>query len=578
MTCSKCNSGITPGVRFCSSCGTPVTTPAAEQHHQPVSYTTPPEQNNYYSQQNNTIPPPQPHTPPQTYATPPAYTPPPVYTPPPAHSPQQAYTPPPAYAPQYAPYAVAPRKGISPLIFVAIAAVVIAIAAAVVFLLPNFLNQAPLIPVQRAMANFNEEVAGRIESSPFHAFTLMNEMFQHGAVTLSFDFNYRTGDIWSPDVSGNFIVASDSRTLERFVAGEVRVMGIPIDINAVMNRERLAVQSNVIDRDNFYGITFATFARDMTQFGRMIGMPEWEINEIIEIVRMVEATMDFEAAMADDWGDVYTEILTAFFMDLEFTSENRDIRVGGQNISANRVEFVITRNDIMDLLHGLVDAFERDPTMRSLFADSPMMMEMPNFNEIMRELRNGLREFERSFDGNIRISLYIGRGDRLMQARIDADMRFEGERATFGVFLDLGSSANDTWEVTMDWRDDFGQDSFTFRWDFHQSGQNYVNSIRFFDGRDNITLDSAWNPNNGRFDLSLSDGWTSERFGGSFITIGGGFRLELDRIDLGWNETLDLSMTMSPEAHIPNVDFINIDRWDFALLDLIERSILGMLW
>ena len=558
MTCPKCNKGITPGMRFCTSCGTSLTAAPAEQPHQPETYTAQPEQSNYY-------------------------TPPPAHALPPAHAPQPAYTPQPGYAPQYAPYAAAypapPRKRISPLVFVAIAVGVIAIAAAFVFWGTSVVDQASLNPVQRAIASFYEEVEQRIEGSPFYAFVLLNEIYQDGAATLAFDFNYRSGNIWSPDVNGNFTVASDSRRHETAVFGEIRVFGMPFDITAVMNRERIAVQSNVIDRDNFYGITFATFARDITQFGNMIGMSQWDINEIIDVVRIVEASLDFEVAVADDWGDVYADILTSFFTDMEFTTENTELRIGGESVSANRVEFLITENEIIQLMNDLVDAFGNDTVMRNLFESSPMMMDMPSFTQIMRELRDGLREFERLFEGEIRFSLYLSRGDRLMQARMDANMSFDGDFATFGVFIDLGSSVNDTWQITMDWRDDWSQDSFTASWDFHQVGQNYVNSIRFFDGWDFITLESSWNPNSGRFALSYSDGWGSGSFGGSFNVLNdGGFSLQLDRIDLGWGETLDLSMTVSPGADIPRVDFINIDQWDLSLLDLIQRSILGMIW
>ena len=566
MICPKCNRHVNHGMNFCSSCGNPMNATSTTQPHQPGSFTMPPTQNNPFTPQSGSIPPPQPYTP-QSSSTPP----------PQPYAPQPAYTPP--YAPYAAGQAFAPRKKTSPLIFVAIAAVVTAIAVAVVLFVIPLLRQTPLLPVQRALTNFSEEATQRVESSPFQAFMLMSDIYQEGAGTLTLNFDYRSGTIWNPDVSGNFTLASDSRNLEWAASGEVRVMGMPFDISAVMNRERLAVQSNIIDRDNFYGITFATFAQDMTQFGRMIGMSEWEINEIIDFVSMIEQTMDFEAAIADDWGEVYTDIITAFFLNLEFTTENTEIRVGGEDISANRVEFVITQHDIIRLMHELVDAFENDPTMRNFFESNAMMMGMPSFNQMMREMRDELREFENLFDGIIRISLYIGRGDRLKQARLDADMLFDGDASTFGMLLDLGSSVNDSWQITVDWSDRFGHDSFSASWDFQQVGQNYVNSISFFDGWDHITLESAWNPNNGRFDLSFSDGWVRESFGGNFNVLGdGGFSLQLDRIDIDWNDTLDLGMTMSPGANIPSVDFINIDRWDLSLLELIERSILGMIW
>jgi len=39
-----------------------------------------------------------------------------------------------------------------------------------------------------------------------------------------------------------------------------------------------------------------------------------------------------------------------------------------------------------------------------------------------------------------------------------------------------------------------------------------------------------------------------------------------------------LGMSVEPGANISDITFINIDQWDLNLLDLIERSIMGLLW
>ena len=505
---------------------------------------------------------------------------------PPAAPPSESYH----YAPGMpnAPYsggtpAVALKKKKSPIIPIAIvAALVAAIAIAVVLWVIPLIGLAPLMPAQRAFANFNDEVSQRIAGSPFQSLVIMDEILQDGVSTLTLDFDYRSGNMWDPDVSGTISFATDTEAFENAIFGEFRVMGLPIDITAVMNRERIAVQSNVIDRDNFYGITFATFPRDMMQFGSLIGMSTWEINQIIDAVEMIEEALNVDTDL-DDLEDAFADLFIRFFADVEISTENTEIRVGAENVSVNRVGFILTEHEIINLLHEMVDIIENDPAVRSAFgANNPMMMDMgmPSFNEMMREIRTGLREFEREFEGSIEFAAYIGSGDRLMQARMTADMSFEDDRATFGALLNMGTSVNDTWELSVDWSDRWTSDSFTISWDFRQIGQNYENSISFFDGRDYITLASTWNPNNGRFDLSFHDGWQTHGFGGSFnIANDGGFNLQLDRIDMGWSgDTLDLGMTLSPGADIPRVDFINMDRWDWSLIEMIERSILGMLW
>jgi hypothetical protein len=431
------------------------------------------------------------------------------------------------------------------------------------------------------MNNFGDEVSQRIAGSPFQALVIMDEIFQDGAGTFTLDFDYRSGSGWDPDVRGAVTIASDMRTFESAIMANVTVMEfVNVDFTALLNRDRLAVQLPLIGRD-FYGITFATFARDMTNFGNMMGMSQWEIREIIDAVEMLEQMMDVEMAVGDDWGEVYSEILADFFLGLDFDTQNTDLVRGRDSTRVNRIEFFINERDIADLMRELVRELERDEVMRNAFgANSPMAMDMgmPSWSNMMRDLNDAIRDFEQEFRGTISLALYVERNnDRLAQVAIDADMRAGVDRVTFDAVLDLGTSVYDTWWLTMSVDEGWGRETVEVSWDFRETGQGFENRITIPMGWSDMVLASTWNPGNGLFTLSVDDGWMRESFGGRFtINNDGGFSLDFDTIDLGW-DTLGLGMSLSPGADIPRADFINMDRWDWELIDMIERTLSGLM-
>jgi len=466
-----------------------------------------------------------------------------------------------------------------PILPIAIASVVIAaIAAVVVIWFIPLMGLAPLMPAQRAFNNFSDEVSQRIAASPFQALVIMDEIFQEGQGTFVVEFDYRSGSPWEPNVDGTVTLGSDVENFEHALFVDVGVMGIPIDLTAKLNSERLALHSRIIDRDNFYGITFATFAQDMNQFGRLIGLDMWTINEMIEAVEILDELMDAMADIADGWEQVYVDYIFDFIAELGFTTEDVEITSGGQNVTANRIGLLVTSDDAIRLMNGLIDIFEHDVSMQNYFkANTFADVHAPEFDEVIWELRNAMRELERELNAELSFAMYVGTGDRLLL--MDFEMTDMSEQMTVNMSLDLGSSVTDTWVLTAAYTDRWSSDNVTIYWDFVETSQGYENSISFFDGRDYITLASTWNPSNGRFVLSFNDGWFRESFGGHFnIESNGGFSLQLDRINMWGGQSLDLGMTLSPGANIPRIDFINMDRWDMQLLDLIERSILGMLW
>jgi hypothetical protein len=292
----------------------------------------------------------------------------------------------------------------------------------------------------------------------------------------------------------------------------------------------------------------------------------------------------------------------------------------------------------------------------------------PINNIYMNELRSAMRELERGMDISANLALYIGRGDRIVQIRIDAGIGIYGEKTEVWANLDLGESVFDTWELSMgfrqvsfwgpseqdftatwdfaktpggyvntiraltDWETlavtlaldiergrlmranlsdgiwraglDFGTsalgtwrlevedswgDAASLTWAFGATGRGFENTIRLESDYQSLGFGSVWNPENGRFTLYFDERSYDWRWGewqrqdysidGTFIVNrNGGFTLRSERISIGGNETFEIGITLAPGATIPAVNFINMDRWDRALLEMIERSILGMLF
>jgi len=437
---------------------------------------------------------------------------------------------------------------------IAVVIIAIAIVAAVIF--PRT-NLAVLISSHNAVTNMGEEMSMRLAHSPFNAFALMNEAYQEGTGTITLDFNFRTISPWDPNVDGVITIASNIEDNAHMLSGEVRVMGLPIDLEMHLNSERLAMQSRIIDRNNFYGITFATFARDIVYFGNMLGWGSIETGFLTDIVLNIEEVMNTD--LQEENNRVYIDLFAEFFADIEYTSENMNKHHHGEELQVRRVEYVVSVESIMMFIDDLLALVQNDERLVDNFADV-------------------LEFYNERFDGEISLALYIGDRNRLVYATLDIDI----ESADIQIYgaIDFGLADTDTWRLVASIILPEGEtEEIEILWHFNEADDGYKNIFEATYNNETINLTSVWNPVDGRFYISFDDGRNYISFSGEFFTAdNGGFRLQLDNIEIPDMGNLLLVVGFSPSAEIPDIEFINIDQWDTSLIDMFNNSVFGTLF
>jgi len=462
------------------------------------------------------------------------------------------------------------------LLKIGVPALAVVIIAVIVIL--SVMRSSPLAVVSRAMANNNAETMQRIEGTPFRAIELLMDTLGNGAVNV--DFDYR--DRWS-DANGTVQWVSNTRNNDHSFAAEITSNRQTLEVEAFINRDRLAVGSRNLD-NNYYGITFATFRDDLSIFGREVGLSSREMNTIIDVVELIEDVMHITGD-SDTLLQQYIDLLTDFMTNLELTSERTQITSGGSNVNARKIQFIITDDDISDLLTDLIDMLSDDEHMREYFnaitrneivEEMFWRMQIPSYSDLMRELRDAVRDLNRHLSGEITITYFVGSRDRLLRMETEADLRMDRERVRMSSSFDFGESAQDRWEIQTSITSDNMRERTRVVWDYEDSSGRITNSMVITADGDRIFLESEWSPSNGRFTLSMDDGRFEDEITGVFRVNRDGFNLSIDNpFPRNSNEFLEFEITTQTGVRVRQIDFINMDLWDEDLLydfeDLIDE-------
>ena len=447
------------------------------------------------------------------------------------------------------------------------------IGIAVVLLL--MLNS-PMATAAKSLSNVGDEFNQRLQGSPLESVGMLMNSLESGSLTV--DFDYR--DRWS-DARGVVTLHSDERRGDYAVESEIIIDGQRLDFDFYINRERAAVRVEQFDR-NFYGINFATFRSDFRSFADNLGLSRQEIDMIADMVDFISEMMNVNLG-SDALYAEYQKIIEDFFRQIEFSSERVEITSGGSSVRATAIELQITDRMIIKLFEDILKAYENDESMRQMFDAIDGVQSTMNpwssgssYDEMLREMRSMIRELERELRGDILVTLFVGRRDRLLRLEIDANLEFDRERTRTKISLDFGSSARDTWVLEMNTDDE----TYIIEWEINESSRGAEIILRFTEEYRNwsesfeITLD--WS-DRGDFTLSHREGRERETLlSGTYTSDRNGFRLTLDDpfVSTGWGETLHLEIsTASRSGRIPQIDFINVSEWDLSLIDKLEDFI-----
>jgi len=501
------------------------------------------------------------------------------------------------------------RRKKAPMVAAVVAAVVI-LGGGIAFGAHWFINNiSPQIAAVRAFENFSDELNERLETTPLQIFSLLGETLQNGV--LSVEVEYRESNPWGMGVSlgGEARIYSNAATNDFALLGNLNAMGfINADFGLWMNQNRIAASTSLIDGGQAYGITFGTVRNDIRPFGQMIGMSQWEMDELADIFEMLDEMLNSPFAdINNDLLDPYTDQLIELLRLAEMNSTNTNILVNGVSTSVEQVTYVITGQHLVNLLDNWVNTFANDQNMRNYFnlmdetTGQAMWGGMSTFDMMVRDLRWAVEDLQREINPNqelLRLSLYIGNRDRLVRATASITTQWEDwwngdiTTTTTSFVLDLGASATDTWTLTVNTREESSwgvwEYSGSIVWTLEQLGGTYLNNISIIDeGEAVFMLFSEWNPQTGHFELGYTerDWWGvnwAQSFTGNFTTTGaGGFRLAFNQNDFGISDQLTIAISGQPGVPVPNVDFINLNQWDQRLYDSLfnlENLLFDLMW
>jgi predicted nucleic acid-binding Zn ribbon protein len=441
-----------------------------------------------------------------------------------------------------------------------------------------FMAQArPLMSVQRSLANFGDDVAERLDTSPLSAVRLLNDIMEDGTITVDFRDRWAAFDF-------DATLRSNTQNREFAVELEVYTFDGHFDFEAYIDRHRIMARSLLLD-NNFYGIRYSSFRDDFRPLGRLLGWDNREKNQLSDIVENFGESINDDRT-AQDLLRPYLDVLSDFIRTSNYTSERVSITTQGNSVNTTRVQFEFSMNDIYDLLNDLFRILERDENFRR----SLSVRNERFYHDLMRMLRMGISDIRRYATGDIELTFYIGSRNRLVRMSLEADLLIDRERLTVRMNGDFGLSSTDTWMIDFIASERNYTESANVRWSFAEIGGRYEHTLTVTANQETATLRSVWRPQNGAFTLSADYienrwDWITGRTERTPVThsVSGvfnrqpnnGFNLVFDDFGFDFDRSASLTIAASPGARFdPPREFINIDRWDEVFVDRVDQ----LLW
>jgi len=463
--------------------------------------------------------------------------------------------------------------------------VIIALALTVFFVF--FRNVGPLLSLSRAFQNLNTEAEERFSSTPLRALTMLPEVLEDGVVTVSFDYTTAIFGEWlTATIDGKVRLLSNTEDRNFALEAEVGMYGQTLDIEAYMNRERLAAGIQLLSDDHI-GITYNTFRDDIRVFGNQVGLSTQEMDTLADIVDQINAIMNMEEASEEAF-DPYKDVLTEFARNLRITSRRTHIESGNDRIRCTEIKIKITKEAILSLIIDVYSIIKEDEAIRAQFgAYNNLSLQnifennISDYDEFLREYKIFINEFKSSYSGEVEVLFYVSNEDKLLRAELTADMEYDGERSELNAEFDFGNSINDTWVMNSRYNDSESDRTISILWSFEERSDNRVNTINVIhdDPTDSITVISEWDEKNGDFMLAYIEGKNRSELTGILTIEDKNFRIKLDDIyPEDSSDRLLIEISTETGAQIKEISYINIDRWGYAMMEALMSLIINGLF
>jgi len=484
-----------------------------------------------------------------------------------------------------------------PIVLVITLTSILLIALAVFFIF--FRHFGPLLSLGRALNNLSVEAEERFNSTPLVAITMLSEILKDGTIIADIDYTTAIFFDWlTADISARVKLSSNTDTRNFSLEAQVGAYGENIDIDAHMNRERLALRFQLLG-DEFYGLRYNTFREDIRILGNLIRLNSDEMNRLADIVDKINEMVNAEEVDDDTTSELFSQAFSKFFRNLKISSSRSNTLLAGERQRITIIMFTVTKETLIALLNDIYDILDNNESLKaqSGMLDNPLLHGITgddfstDYDQLLREFRSAIDELELYYSGDITATFHIGKDDKLLQVFINADIEYNGESSEFLVnfvfgnptvnwtFFISNTTANYTDVVTVVWS------QYTERSSVQVDNLNISISNRNETGSDinsfnSIDLTSTWYQDTGDITLrylgSEDFEFESTEITGNFTTGEKSFRLILDDIfPDNASDSLRVDISARPGSQFEEIDYVNIDRWGISVFETIARLLLS---
>jgi len=463
-----------------------------------------------------------------------------------------------------------------------------------------FRNVGPLMSLGRALNNLSIEAEERLNNSPFVAIPMLSEILKDGTITADIDYTTALFFDWlTADINGRVKLSSNTETRNFSLEAQVGAYGGSIDLDAYLNRERLALRFQFLG-DEFYGLRYDTFREDIRVLGNLINLSGGDVDRLTDIVDRINEMVNAEVVDDDTTSELFSQAFSKFFRNLKISSSRSNLELNGERQRITIIMFTVTKETLIALLNDIYDILENNGSLitQSGMLDNPALSGITgddfstDYDRLLREFRSTIDELEHYYSGDITATFHVGRDDKLLQVFINADLEYDGESSELIANFVFGNPTVN-WTFSLSNTTANYTDTITVRWSHYTerssvqvdnlnisiSNRNRNKTGSDINSRNTIDLTSTWYQDTGDLTLrylgSVDFEFESTEITGYFTAGDNSFRLILDDVfpdDISTRLRFDI--TARSGSHFNEIDYVNIDKWGRSVFETVVRLLL----
>lgn len=203
----------------------------------------------------------------------------------------------------------------------------------------------------------------RGEGSPAAVLAKTNEILKDGTLELDFGINDRN----IGKVQSNVLINSKSSNKQLSVAASMNNGEKRTTFDMYVDPDCVALRSNPISKNVYYGLTFDTFPEDLRNsgFGKMLTEDQMlQCDNIVDALdESINQTMDYQQLL-----EPYIELLLRYTDTLEPETGSEILSLDGKQCHCDTLTFQLEQSELAELIKDLVNQMEQDEHLRALIA------------------------------------------------------------------------------------------------------------------------------------------------------------------------------------------------------------------